>query len=606
MVSVFLAFGLCVMFCVFLVQITYRCGFLNKEDKTEIGKSDYFIGKAYIITTTLQVPADVLSSAEYCGFLPETIPAKLPYGEQFQYSKELMYGKCFGIQGRALLPLNISSVSNITMAELSLVCTHRAVMKIIAEDSSMMDSDWALIMENDAALNPNVNASLARSYVLRAITAARRESALQGFIYLGICRGSCRSKISSPTDSYQIGKNCYGSCTHAYAITKFTATNLFETLYTNDFLAHPDRHLVFKAPVTIPLGPHIDSAYKTFFQVNRKAYGTLKSFVAGFNFESPDEPTHTGLLYQRNRSVSVKTKGTTLLSDSFLPQTCFIMLATGSSTVQLLAQYNALVGFCLSRGMHPLQCASFVQSDRNKSIFDTFRKQFRIRIVECIANGRTVNEHDLTVDVWRKVSETSFGTTFRGAFRSPRFFHAQAKSWMSQLLSAYSPYHRHSNSPSVRRIALPGSSCAATASEEVCILAHSEMLISSSNSNALDPLSSVWPYVSSRFRERKIPVAISVVFDGNVQKSDYSYLNRFWNDSSLCLASELRWVDGIDENIDRDMRTIRLLQGCRAIVLPTKSSVGWWGAYLSSANEVLVSKNYKHILPAWTVLPSIT
>ena len=51
-------------------------------------EEDNFIGKAYIISTKLQIPQYTLEAAVACGFQPQILPAVLPFGEQYENSRE--------------------------------------------------------------------------------------------------------------------------------------------------------------------------------------------------------------------------------------------------------------------------------------------------------------------------------------------------------------------------------------------------------------------------------------------------------------------------------------------------------------------------------------
>jgi hypothetical protein len=67
-----------------------------------------WIGNAYIISTKLYIPDEVTDAAKACGFLPQKLPPKLPFGEHYEYNKKQFYESCFGVPGRILLPYDSS------------------------------------------------------------------------------------------------------------------------------------------------------------------------------------------------------------------------------------------------------------------------------------------------------------------------------------------------------------------------------------------------------------------------------------------------------------------------------------------------------------------
>lgn len=359
----------CLIACIqtfWAVPVTTRPSSRSKESKST------WIGNAYIVSTKLHISDDVIVSAKACGFLPQKLPPKLPFGEHYKYNKKIMYESCFGVPGRTILPFESSSyASSTSLAEISLICSHRYALDLIAHDSTTQDSDWALIMEDDAVLNPQVPLDSARLYSLEAIKAARSQNPVEGFIYFGICAEGCSQKHSVLTNnSYSIGMYCYGFCTHAYAVTKSTAKTVFSDVYNNVFLK------------SCPL--QIDQAYREYFSSKRSR---INAMVAGVNFHSPDEFSHTGLMHQCNRTTKAKSTGTALTSNVFRPQACFIVRSNGATVHQLMQQYVTLVNICLLRQLDPHHCASFAPGKNNKRVFVKFSDAFRMRKVVCVDNN---------------------------------------------------------------------------------------------------------------------------------------------------------------------------------------------------------------------------
>ena len=118
--------------------------------------SSNWLGKAYVISTKLRLPNDLTTSAQACGFRPQIFPALLPYAEVYNTSHETIYKECFN----SSCPYNKSSIKSIHLGELSLICSHLAAFKAIVSDPTVYQSEWTLIMEDDAVLHPSLTPRL--------------------------------------------------------------------------------------------------------------------------------------------------------------------------------------------------------------------------------------------------------------------------------------------------------------------------------------------------------------------------------------------------------------------------------------------------------------
>lgn len=574
-----------------------------------------WIGKAYIISSKIQLHREILEAAKICGFQPQIIPPKLPFAEQYDYSKDRMYKECIGIKGRSLLPFNVSGATNLSLAELSLVCSHRHVMDIISQDSSMSDSDWALIMEDDAALNPKVDKSRALFYVENSVKYARQYNPVEGFIYFGICRGSCSNRFSGFLfdRKFTIGSKCYGYCTHAYAITKYTARNLFGLMYTDKFLFNNSF-------------VQIDQAMNNYFgQANR----SLHALVAGFNIPSPRVTEHVGLMYQWKRTGKVNEKGTSLRSNLFQPQTCFIMRGDGGSIPALLQQYAVLIGLCIARNdsIHPLQCASFVSPQKNP-IFDVFSERFNVRKVACSPNNVVVTDSQILkeIPVRDAISRVKYGSTFVGPFKNAPLYPG-LQPWLRQVLDTASPYDQSqvvADEKSVSTSAwfrlpewmsmtysatMDSVSCAPSATK-VCVHVSTDGYSDEDIALAGSFYVAAFHHLSRIYPEG---IAMQLFLDKKIKESDLRGLLSLQSapyHAPICMIPHRkRYRDvvegagdssGVGWEAEHDVWTIQQLQGCSRIVV-AKSEVGWWAAYLSTA-EVFISSQAKRILPSWTVI----
>ena len=119
-------------------------------------------GNAYIITTNTHIPPAAKEAAIQCGFRPILFPAIQPILSVFR-DVDSMYQSCLpGIfssnstsKGRTAALLSYAKRA-LTLGEVALICSHSRVMQIIAEDGSRKNSDYSLILEDDAKLHPRI------------------------------------------------------------------------------------------------------------------------------------------------------------------------------------------------------------------------------------------------------------------------------------------------------------------------------------------------------------------------------------------------------------------------------------------------------------------
>eukprot|EP01036_Dinobryon_divergens_P034267 gene34267-44268_t len=478
----------------------------------------------------------------------------------------------------------------------------------------MSDYDWALIMEDDAVLNPKVDQSRAFFYVKKAIHYARQDNPVDGFIYFGICHGGCRKKISgfSQDRDYIVGSRCFGHCTHAYAVTKNTAKNFFGLMYSDKFLFNNT-------------SVQIDRAMNNFFKSSRIVHRSLHAMIAGFNIQSPDEIKHVGLMYQWKRTNDTKMVGTSLRSNDFQPQTCVIMRGDGGSIPALLQQYAVLIGLCVGRNasLHPLQCASFVSTQKNP-IFDVFSERLNVRKVACAPNSVVVTDSQILmakVPIQDAFSRLKYGSTLVGSFTNFPLSSAGLP-WLRQCLDSASPYD-HSlvdNEKGVSNSAwswlsewmpsrvIDSVSCAPTATK-VCVHVSTDGYSKEEITLARSFYTAVFYYLCGMYPKG---VALQLFLDKTVKDSDLRdllSLQPALYPAPICMIPPVKRYGGVVQSVEgssaeweaeHDVWTIQQLQGCSRIVV-AKSEIGWWAAYLSNA-EVFVSSQDKYIPTAWTII----
>jgi hypothetical protein len=348
-------------------------------------------------------------------------------------------------------------------------------------------------------------------------------------------------------------------------------------------------------------------------------------------------------MYQTNRSKSIDG-GSTLTTNKFRHQTCFIMRGDGTTVIMLLVQYAALVTFCLRRNLLPQYCASFVSAGNKKATaFNLFTQEFRIDTIKCVANNQTFRDVDIVdrINSERKyspsnfISIAAFGTTFQGSFGNLIMIHETTR-WLKRYFQSVfqpSPYIRSSSSSSVEGKEYPTTTilgwltesldldvpeqvinltpCSLTA-VDVCIhisgatkeTESEQALLQKFYASALNRLSSKYLHgialrliLDSSVRMAHLQGILSLPSQYNAHNASCIYvksLNKFnFGTTSNFQADHF--------NMHQDIWTIRALIGCNTIVFGHSSLVSWWGAYLSSA-EVIISSQVQNPSPGWTVI----
>lgn len=142
------------------------------------------------------------------------------------------------------------------------------------DDSHASFGSWRFFFEDDVALHPSLNKSLAEKVLAKGLEVAARD----GILYLGICGPrDCKKKVvlASPVEA----KQCAGACTHAFGLTKWK---------TRSFLADMNKLNVSSM--------YFDQVMRTFGEQVHKIW------VLGSNLRSPQAKNHYGLVFQDRRS----------------------------------------------------------------------------------------------------------------------------------------------------------------------------------------------------------------------------------------------------------------------------------------------------------------
>ena len=151
------------------------------------------------------------------------------------------------------------------------------------EDFVRLEEDghvWALILEDDIGIHPEIPPSALAQIVQDAISLANKQDV--GFVYFGVCLEPGET-CKGANDDTVVGGNvsingCTGAttrrCTHAYGVRRNLAV-LLPTLVRQ-------------------VGTTIDVAYESIFKSR-----SIPNLVVGVNLPSPEWCSHIGILYQR-------------------------------------------------------------------------------------------------------------------------------------------------------------------------------------------------------------------------------------------------------------------------------------------------------------------
>lgn len=277
---------------------------------SSLTQSDFF-GPCYVITSKPVIPWNAKAACIRLGFEPIRYKAIVPSVELFSSNYD-MYLKC--------IPESMHNVKikekmfqqldwRLTIKEVGLICSHRTIIKKIAKGERKYQTEWALIFEDDAALNPEIlEPKELVNMTLRHIDA---QPDSYGFMYFGYKYGShhndsdsnngCRQhnisnfsfKFSSSTGGTLLQADCAGFGTHAYAMTTKRAQSFIDEIWSfgNFYYATT---------------PQIDQLFKRYFEryydvdkMKEHNYVLCPSVVSPEQFRIAHS-VHRGIVYQSN------------------------------------------------------------------------------------------------------------------------------------------------------------------------------------------------------------------------------------------------------------------------------------------------------------------
>jgi len=558
---------------------------------------NHYLGKAFIISTDKSCPPDIIFTAKQSGFYPYLVDAIQPNANRFSnYAAFLDF--CFDGE-------NVTGPANMSGGEVALVGSHRMALQRIANDPDLSDHDWSIILESDARLHPDA-ASGARALVESAISRENQNSSGYGFMYLGACAPTCENVIGS------IGQNCIGQCTHALAFTKQRAMTFFRELYCMKGSQDAPCGWICKEKSCI-----IDQMMRQFFSQQTHP----SNLLVGYDFVSPDNKGHRGLMYQCCRTEAAKAKGTSLKSITFSPMLsedshrfkCFRAEFTGR-VGNLMFEYAALVGVCVKHGLQPETCAGFSMSDLSKHnvMLPTkmLHELFEIPMVSCPTNASmTYREHANSIYAIKfdaNLLERPTGTSFQGYLQSYKYFH-HARSEIQRLYSFsddvilrtkefFFDIRRQSKSASHREIA--------------CISIRRGDKTRNNNKNFYDDWSLSMDYywkALGLLRQRNHNL-IFVYLVGGGTDPQMTAEDRQWVKDTF-ITPHSKEPSFLEPEDFTEANAMHMMTECDNLVV-SASSFSWWGGYLGNKDRLIIAPKEIQIdfvsedyyPPSWTLI----
>jgi len=431
-------------------------------------------------------------------------------------------------------------------------------------------------------------------------------------MYFGICSKDCFGS-TTPTSQQDIklGVNCYGYCTHAYAITKKTASVFLSELYDKNFVSRKKAR------------SQIDQALLYFTRTHWKAYKSkLHSIVVGVNLVSPDFEEHNGLMYQCNRTKRAIEKGTSLSSDSFQPLPCYRMVLSESTVAEGLFQVAALVGACVRAGTHPTFCASLVSANSKSASLQIFM-QSALSLsptAKCSlkTEGNAKEDSDVVQILFTNTStnlsplniSNTFGATLEGSFRNLQYFHPRATWILYELISKVDCFYVGKEKHCLPRNEKYGRN-------DVCL----SFQTTPNDYNSQKSIISYYIAAIDNFKSnRSGSIRVKIFEDTDTSSMNAiplkDQLLRHYHGDSNVIFQSFSASAILKHSFVFEMTILRHLATCTNLIA-SNSLLSWWGAYFASQigdavvfvpekdNRTVSSSSCGMHLPSWHVVPII-
>jgi hypothetical protein len=497
-------------------------------------------GNAYVISFSGNICAltNYVSSIGY-----HAIPMRA-FSPPANYAYDDMLYFCLGYE---LKP----SAHNLSINQLSRICSHRGVWDIISSDPGMKPDDWSLILEEDVAIQKTSTSS--RELVHSALSLPANIQ--KGFVYLGICKDNM--------------------CSHAYAITKAFASKMHSALFCGGGLC---RIMT------------LEVALKAYFHINERQPEVGNKILYSMG------------LFQR---INHHNMGFDSLSNnmSVAFHTCY-RHKWGGRLGNLLFKYASLVGICIKNNMHPYSCAEMTPNilaidDFGRPI-KKFANLFNIPHTSCPANCRTYKEHAHSrygifydPDVFQRAGDG--GSEVNGNLQITKYFYPHAEAAIRKLFTFPPAIKKEADLYFTGlRNQLPNNNTVFT-----CVHIRREDKIGHERYNAWALSEEYYNKAISKFMTRSNNTALVYFVGGSANDESWVRSNivyRFPSHQHF-FTFELS-----------DVVSLYALSTCDNIVMGA-SSFSWWSAFLSGHSNIIAPETIQvdfvkedHYMPMWTTI----
>lgn len=194
-------------------------------------------------------------------YVPPSYKSKEVYNAMEQYHNSTRYHK---------------DVKNLKM--FSQRMAHTGMLHDFVNDQNAKINSWRFFFEDDIEIHPMVTPNMSKEFLVKGLQLGSGD----GMIYLGICGPGASTEVAQL--GYGVNaRRTFGTCTHAYGVTKWRAAGI---------LSHLDKLEL----------PYADSRKgMMFYDLLMRTYGSsvTKAWVLGVNLRSPvPDVSHWGLIYQ--------------------------------------------------------------------------------------------------------------------------------------------------------------------------------------------------------------------------------------------------------------------------------------------------------------------
>ena len=243
--------------------------------RDEEADSAKYIAYRDALDTTFELHGYIISGVkeryEYASTVLKKFDITPHHYVPYSYKSQLVYDEMEKFNNGTKFhgaPKNLKMFSN-RMA-------HTSMLFDFVSDQTAKINSWRFFFEDDIEIHPNVSVTEARLALARGLELGSAD----GIVYLGICGPGSVEGLPRTLVSGIIAERTYGTCTHAYGVTKWRAEGM---------LSHID-----KVEAS-------NEKYHMYYDALTKSYGktVTKAYILGMNLKSPVPGVdHRGLIYQ--------------------------------------------------------------------------------------------------------------------------------------------------------------------------------------------------------------------------------------------------------------------------------------------------------------------